>query len=154
MENVRETREMITYIKGQKYKVVAILADENSNLVSPEEWNDTSRIELVRCWNTYNAATTFLTGMMDMHEAANPKTQFRSVATEEVPAEITRSINLLRTSFILNLTEYMLMVAPEWMERGVGFLDFEPPVMWEMKVWKYDKFGNLLSDEPYLLKLR
>ena len=154
MENVRETREMITYIKGQKYKVVAILADKNSTLVSPEEWNDTSRENLVRCWNTYNAATTFLTGMMDMHEAANPKTQFRSVATEEVPAEITRAINLLRTSFILNLTEYMLMIAPEWMEYGVGFLDFEPPVMWEMKVWKYDKFGNLLSDEPYLLKLR
>lgn len=154
MENVRETREMTVYIKGQKYKVVAILADKNSTFVSPEEWNDTSMKELVRCWNTYNAATTFLTGMMDMHEAANPKTQLRSVATEEVPAEIVRSINLLRTAFILNLTEYMLMIAPEWMEYGVGFLDFEPLVMWEMKVWKYDKFGNLLSDEPYLLKLR
>lgn len=154
MENVRETREMTAYIKGQKYKVVAIMADKNSGLVSAEEWNDTSRENLVRCWNTYNAATTFLTGMMDMHEAANPKTQLRSVATEEIPAEIARAINLLRTSFVLNLMEYMLMIAPEWMEQGVGFLDFDPPVMWEMKVWKYDKFGNLLSDEPYLLKLR
>lgn len=154
MENVRETREMTAYIKGQKYKVVAIMADKNSDFVSAEEWNDTSRENLVRCWNTYNAATTFLTGMMDMHEAANPKTQIRSIATEEIPAEIARAINLLRTSFVLNMMEYMLMIAPEWMEQGVGFLDFDPPVMWEMKVWKYDKFGNLLSDEPYLLKLR
>lgn len=154
MENVRETREMTAYIKGQKYKVVAIMADKNSGLVSAEEWNDTSRENLVRCWNTYNSATMFLTGMMDMHEAANPKTQLRSVATEEIPAEIARAINLLRTSFVLNLMEYILMIAPEWMEQGVGFLDFDPPVMWEMKVWKYDKFGNLLSDEPYLLKLR
>lgn len=145
MENVRETREMITYIKGQKYKVVAgMTVEERRGALE----------KLVRCWNTYNAATTFLTGTMDMHEAANPKTQLRSVSTEEVPAEIARSINLLRASFILKLTEYMLMIAPEWMEYGVGFLDFDPPMMQEMKVWKYDKFGNLLSDEPYLLKLR
>ena len=145
METTRETREMITCIKGQKYKVVAgMTAEEQHGALE----------KLLRCWNTYNSATTFLTGMMDMHEAVNPKTQFRSVATEEIPAEITRSINLLRTSFILNLTEYMLMVAPEWMEHGVGFLDFDPPTIQEMKVWKYDKFGNLLSDDPYLLKLR
>jgi len=144
MENAHETREMITYIKGQKYKVVAVMTAEEQHGALEK---------LLRCWNTYNSATTFLTGMMDMHEAANPKTQFRSVTTEEVPAEIASSINLLRISFVLNLTEYMLMVAPEWMEYGVGFLDFDPPVMREMKVWKYDKFGTLLSDEPHLLKL-
>lgn len=145
MENVRETREMITYAKGQKYKVVAGMTVEECRGALEK---------LLRCWNTYNSATTFLTGMMDMHSSANPKTRLRSISTEEVPVEIARSINLLRTSFVLNLTEYMLMIAPEWMEHGVGFLDFDPPMMQEMKVWKYDKFGNLLSDEPYLLKLR
>lgn len=123
-------------VRGINYHIFSDDYVPNKNTTESEHFESLLKY-LKHGWEVYCDGCRMLTRM---YSSANGAISLgESIRTQEA----------LRDAFTLRLMRYILTINPKWME-GVAYVDFSQS-NGVLDVWKYDRFGNLLSEDPFTI---